>query len=272
MLMRPAARKRGTPCAKIFVLAKIDLSVETNCSLKRMNVVHPPSQSNVREPGENPGRLRHCNGYKFPKCHRSESGRREGGLRPKSGYRFGCARRVSESCFGVTSPSKRRMRPACRTVFGRIRWMPSFSVLPGSEGFLFFGRCALLPRFSRTAVQTENVQSPRWSLNRKPFRNFLRNKIERSAHEKSPVRFAGAGRLVRFVRRAARPSSPKISPPIRRRTAGRFSATPTCSSGIPRIKTSTSLGIRHKPTVIFIIRSARFSRATTISASRLICN
>jgi len=41
--------------------------VETNCSLKWMDVVHPPSQSSVREPGGNPGRLRHCNGYKFPK-------------------------------------------------------------------------------------------------------------------------------------------------------------------------------------------------------------
>jgi hypothetical protein len=67
MLMRSAVRKRGTPGAKIFVLAKKLFSVETDCSLKRMNVVHPSSQSNVREPGENPGRLRHCNGYKFPK-------------------------------------------------------------------------------------------------------------------------------------------------------------------------------------------------------------
>src|SRR5208283_1760965 len=77
-----------------YFLAKYLFGVETDCSLKRMNVVHPSSQSNVWEPGENPGRLRHCNGYKFPKCHRSESGRREGGLRPKSGYRFGCARLV----------------------------------------------------------------------------------------------------------------------------------------------------------------------------------
>jgi hypothetical protein len=28
----------------------------------------PTMQSNVREPGVNPGRLRHCNGYKF-QCH-----------------------------------------------------------------------------------------------------------------------------------------------------------------------------------------------------------
>jgi hypothetical protein len=27
--------------------------------------IPPTSQSNVREPGVNPGRLRHCNGYKF---------------------------------------------------------------------------------------------------------------------------------------------------------------------------------------------------------------
>src|ERR1700688_2152332 len=52
------------------------LGVETNCSLKWMNVVHPSSQSNVRESGENPERLRHCNGYKF-QCHRE----REGGMR-----------------------------------------------------------------------------------------------------------------------------------------------------------------------------------------------
>jgi hypothetical protein len=43
-------------------------------------------QSNVREPGVNPGRLRHCNGYKF-QCHR-EIGKAEGGSKPKSGYRF----------------------------------------------------------------------------------------------------------------------------------------------------------------------------------------
>jgi hypothetical protein len=39
-------------------------------------VVPPAMQSNVWEPGENPGRLRHCNGYKFQN-HRQ----REGGMR-----------------------------------------------------------------------------------------------------------------------------------------------------------------------------------------------
>ena len=31
--------------------------------------MHPSGQSNAREPGENPGRLRHCNGYKFQGHH-----------------------------------------------------------------------------------------------------------------------------------------------------------------------------------------------------------
>jgi len=38
--------------------------------------ISPPMQSNVRESGENPERLRHCNGYKF-QSHRQ----REGGMR-----------------------------------------------------------------------------------------------------------------------------------------------------------------------------------------------
>jgi len=40
--------------------------------------VSAKTQSNVREPGVNPGRLRHCNGYKF-QCHCSQE--REGGMR-----------------------------------------------------------------------------------------------------------------------------------------------------------------------------------------------
>ena len=52
-----------------------------------MNVVHPSSQSNVREPGENPGRLRHCNGYKFPKPL-FRSAEWEGGMRFEAGVRI----------------------------------------------------------------------------------------------------------------------------------------------------------------------------------------
>jgi len=40
--------------------------------------VSAKSQSNVWEPGVNPGRLRHCNGYNF-QCHCSQE--REGGMR-----------------------------------------------------------------------------------------------------------------------------------------------------------------------------------------------
>ena len=35
--------------------------------MKRTTQVVRCTQSNVREPGEIPGRLRHCNGYKFPR-------------------------------------------------------------------------------------------------------------------------------------------------------------------------------------------------------------
>ena len=48
-----------------------------------MNPVHPKSQSDVRESGENPERLRHCNGYKF-QCHRE----REGGMRLEAEVRI----------------------------------------------------------------------------------------------------------------------------------------------------------------------------------------
>jgi hypothetical protein len=59
-------------------------------------------------------------GYKLPRatvvCVRRTDGKAGARLRPKSGYRFGCARRGSLTpAAGVeppTSPSKRRMRPA----------------------------------------------------------------------------------------------------------------------------------------------------------------
>jgi hypothetical protein len=46
-------------------------------SLKPAEKFPPKSQSNVWEPGENPGRLRHCNGYKLPMPLSESSGRRE---------------------------------------------------------------------------------------------------------------------------------------------------------------------------------------------------
>ena len=74
---------RARKIHQIFSWQTLALGVQTECSLKRMDVVHPSSQSNVREPGENPGRLRHCNGYKF-QCHR----KREGGMRLEAEVRI----------------------------------------------------------------------------------------------------------------------------------------------------------------------------------------
>src|ERR1022692_4572586 len=79
--------------------------------------------------------------------------------------------------------------------------MPSFSVLPGLKAFLFRhelhefspidgAKIVLLIRVN----SWNSCQSPRWSLNQKPFREIIsRNKIERSAHEKNTVFFAGIG-------------------------------------------------------------------------------
>ena len=69
-------------------------------------------------------------------------------------------------------------------------------------------------------------------------------------------------------RPAGRQPLKRIFPATRCRTAGKSSATPTCSNGMPPIKTSMSPGIRRKPTVIFIIHSERLSpkRTTSVSA------
>jgi hypothetical protein len=45
--------------------------------LKLAGKFPPKTQSNVREPGVNPGRLRHCNGYKLPMPPSESLGRRE---------------------------------------------------------------------------------------------------------------------------------------------------------------------------------------------------
>lgn len=60
-------------------------------------------QLNVREPGVNPGRLRHCYGYNS-QCHCPRAGRREEGLMPKSGYRFDCSRQPR--AYRGTSPQR----------------------------------------------------------------------------------------------------------------------------------------------------------------------
>ena len=77
-------------------------------------------------------------GYKLPRplATRWEGGSEVGS--PKSGYRFGCARRGSADA-GPASPSKRRMRPATRTVFAGFVEFAAFTLrLTGSEGFFVF--------------------------------------------------------------------------------------------------------------------------------------
>jgi hypothetical protein len=49
-----------------FILNKKIIGVKTNCSLK-WTTCSSLMQSNVREPGENPGRLRHCERLQIPK-------------------------------------------------------------------------------------------------------------------------------------------------------------------------------------------------------------
>jgi hypothetical protein len=60
------AFRRKFSANRKFCLEKFNFRVKRSRSLKRAEKFPPTSQSNVREPGENPGRLRHCNGYKFP--------------------------------------------------------------------------------------------------------------------------------------------------------------------------------------------------------------
>jgi hypothetical protein len=57
---------------KILIQRKKEAFFET-----AEKVFRKQSQSNVREPGVNPGRLRHCNGYKLPMPPSKSSGRRE---------------------------------------------------------------------------------------------------------------------------------------------------------------------------------------------------
>jgi hypothetical protein len=68
--VRVLFRGRAVPenlIVRKFSLAKDLIGVERRRSLIRRKFP-PPMRSNVREPGEIPGRLRHCNGYKF-QCH-----------------------------------------------------------------------------------------------------------------------------------------------------------------------------------------------------------
>src|SRR5439155_7534770 len=123
--------------------------LQVRCSLKPGGPCGPSlSQPAFREPRENRGRLRHCYGLQTPKATvRSMHAwlRREGGARYKARSQDTglvvlvevpkADRNNQIPQLEPTSPSKRRMRPAR---FASAQWDsldPSFSVLPGCEGF-----------------------------------------------------------------------------------------------------------------------------------------
>jgi hypothetical protein len=71
------------------------LTVEVRGS-KRIAFFETLTRPGIREPRENRGRLRHCNGLQTPTATGSDStriGKAGARLSPKSGYRSGCARR-----------------------------------------------------------------------------------------------------------------------------------------------------------------------------------
>jgi hypothetical protein len=107
-------------------------------------------QSNVMEPGENPGRLRHCNG---PHSHEPlmQIGKAGRASRPKSGYRFGCARRLRGSeHFSVIEKDEAGLSNCFRQDS-----LDAFILrLVGYEGFF-------------------NLPTPGWSLNCKSVPQFF---------------------------------------------------------------------------------------------------
>ena len=146
------------------------------CSLKAAEKFPPPLQSNVREPGVNPGRLRHCNGYNS-QCHCRTAGRREEVRCPSQDTGLiALVWEVDDLNHQPTNFSaKRRMRPVRQTVFGGIRRVPSFSVL-WNEGFCF-QQIENLGRFNASTFQRFN-NSPASTLVSQPkplCKKLLRN-------------------------------------------------------------------------------------------------
>jgi hypothetical protein len=92
------------------------------------------SQSNVWEPGVNPGRLRHCNGYKF-QVHWSKD--REGGMRFEAQVRIPVGLRSSASDAPGHFSAKRRMGSVRRICFLAARRIYLHSSFAKSGGFLF---------------------------------------------------------------------------------------------------------------------------------------
>jgi hypothetical protein len=101
------------------------------------------TQSNIREPRENRGRLRHCNGLQTPTATGHTPGRRERGQARSQD--IGLPVLVLVPPCGINFSVKRRMRPARRIVFRRGSLNAFIPRLAESEGFLFCGRNRLQP-------------------------------------------------------------------------------------------------------------------------------
>ena len=127
----------------IFSWQPSSLRVTTSRSLKPMDSRPSPTQPCVRERGENPRRLRHCNGLQTPIATVHTDGKAGARSSPESGYRFGCARLVV-----VASVCDRRIQrqllrqekdeaspPNC---FRRDSLNAFIRRFDGSEGFFIF--------------------------------------------------------------------------------------------------------------------------------------
>ena len=107
--------------------------------------VHPAKiQPNVGEPRENRGRLRHCNGIRVPSAFAPSEAANvtaglssgKAGMRLKPGVRIPVGLCSSRSLVRAANFSDKEKDEASPPIcFWGNSWMPSFSVLPGSEGF-----------------------------------------------------------------------------------------------------------------------------------------
>ena len=120
----------------------------------------------LREPGENPGRLRHCYGLQTSIATGSARGIGKAGERFEARSQdtnLAVLVRVVEFFQQPTSPTKRRMRPALLNCFQRDSLNAFIPVLSESKVFYF-----------KSSI-------PHWSLNPKPvLRNIFAKQIERS--------------------------------------------------------------------------------------------
>ena len=141
------------------------------------------TQPGVREPRENRGRLRHCNGLQTPTGHCSAHAFMRGGgkagarLSPKSGYRSGCARRgpvlrpqmIRGTGMGQLLRQEKdeaSLLRECETGFVGCLHSP---FCRGLKVFVF--------RFSGLAATPKTIPgTPRWSLNRNPSVRVLYSK------------------------------------------------------------------------------------------------